>query len=241
MTNAGHPDIANPPIVEAVLDFECDVRPQISLEALEEPARSALAGLYPEVQPRYLQEVRLASGEGGFNSSLQRSLQAWMFLQPDHKQLVQVRQSGFSFNRLAPYTGLDTYLPEIRRIWGLYRGFAEPLTVRTLRLRYLNRIILPMGPDGIELDHYLAIQPTLPPDARLTLSGFLNQYTAVDMETGHQVAVVVTAQPPKGAASPYSSIMRPSRLVNGIPRNGPGWNACYNHSANSRTGFFTIR
>ena len=200
--SAAYTELARPPIREAVLDFDCDVPPSIRLEALEEPAKAAFAEHYPNVQPRYLQEVQVTSGEGAFNSSLQRSLQAWMFLQQDGKQLVQVRQSGFSFNRLAPYAGFDTYLPEIRRTWDLYRGFVSPLSVRTLRLRYLNRIILPLAGGGVELDHYLTIQPALPAGDQFTLSGFLNQYTAMDRRTGHQVAVVVTAQSPEGSNLP---------------------------------------
>lgn len=194
--STAHPELTRPPIVEFVLDFECDLPPRINLEALEEPAKRAFSEQYARVQPRYLQEVRVASGQDGeFNSSLRRSLQAWMFLQSDGKQLIQVRQSGFSFNRLAPYAGFDTYLPEIQRTWDLYRGFAVPISVRTLRLRYLNRIILPLQDGRIELGRYLTIQPTLAEDNGLTLSGFLNQYTAADKETGHQVSVAITAQP----------------------------------------------
>jgi uncharacterized protein (TIGR04255 family) len=188
--------LPKPPIVEAVVDFDCDVPPDKTLNLLEQRARAIFADRYPDVTPRYLQEVRVASDQNGkFNSSLQQSLQAWMFRQADGKQLVQVRQSGFSFNRLAVYEDFDAYLPEIHRVWSLYRELATPIEVRTLRLRYINRIFLPLDGGRVDLDAYLSSIPALPDEDRLALSGFVNQYFAADAVTGHQVAVVLAAQP----------------------------------------------
>ncbi|MDI3258948.1 TIGR04255 family protein [Aerosticca soli] len=197
MTDAW-PKLAKPPIVEAVLDFDCDVPPDKTLKLLEQPAREAFADRYSDVVPRYLQEMQVGSDQDGMlNSSLRQSLEAWMFRQADGKQLVQIRQAGFSFNRLAPYDGFETYLPEIERVWNLYRELAAPISVRTLRLRYINRILLPLVGGRVDLHVYLGSQPTLPDEARLTLSGFINQYFAVDAVTGHQVAVTFAAQPPE--------------------------------------------
>lgn len=197
------PKLAKPPIVEAVLDFDCDVPPDKTLKLLEQPARAAFADRYSDVVPRYLQEMQVASDQDGtFNSSLQQSLQAWMFRQPDGKQLVQVRQSGFSFNRLAPYEGFETYLPEIERVWDLYRELAAPISVRTLRLRFINRIHLPLDDGRVELDAFLNSIPALPDEDRLTLSGFVNQYSATDAVTRHQVAVVFSAQPAEDDKQP---------------------------------------
>jgi len=50
----------------------------------------------------------------------------------------------------------------------------------------------------VDLGVYLTSQPALPAEDRLTLSGFVNQYSATDAVTGHQVAVVLAAQPPEG-------------------------------------------
>jgi hypothetical protein len=39
--------------------------------------------------------------------------------------------------------------------------------------------------------------PRLPDEDRFTIVGFLNQYVAVDADTGHQVTTVMTAQQPE--------------------------------------------
>jgi uncharacterized protein (TIGR04255 family) len=124
------------------------------------------------------------------------AVQAFQFLHDDEKQLVQVRAQGFSFNRLAPYTSLDDYLPEIERTWGLYVKLISPVQIRVIRLRYINRILVPMAANSVDLDEFLKIGPRLPDENRLVLSGFLNQQAAVEKDTGHQLNLVLTAQPP---------------------------------------------
>lgn len=49
-----YPKLDKPPIVEAVLDFDCDVPPDKTLKPLEQPARAAFADRYPDATPRYL-------------------------------------------------------------------------------------------------------------------------------------------------------------------------------------------
>lgn len=199
-----YPKLTNPPIVEAIVDFDCDVPPNKDLKSLERASRESFQEHYPDAQPRYLQEVRVAtSRDGAFNSSLQRSLQAWMFKAPDGKQLVQVRQSGFSFNRLAPYAGFDICLPEIEAMWRQYCILADPIVLREIRLRYINRISLPT--DEVKengLDKFLAVGGAPPAKARLVRSGFLMQYQAIDPESQLRATVVLASQPPEGTQLP---------------------------------------
>lgn len=128
--------------------------------------------------------------------SERQDIRAFQFLKEDEKQLVQVRATGYSFNRLSPYTSFDDYVPEILRTWNLYREVASPIQIKTVRLRYINSIKLPFTEGRIELDEYLQAGPRLPDEDRLVVLGFLNQYAAVETETGHQVNAVLTAQRP---------------------------------------------
>jgi uncharacterized protein (TIGR04255 family) len=109
---------------------------------------------------------------------------------------------GFSFNRLAPYTSLDDYLSEIERVWRIFVSIASPVQIRVVRLRYINRILLPLTNGRVELEDYLKVGPRLPDEDHLGLAGFLNQYTVVAMDTGHQVNVVLTSQPPESDRLP---------------------------------------
>jgi hypothetical protein len=48
----------------------------------------------------------------------------------------------------------------------------------------------------VELEQYLKMN-LRPGDDKLMMTGFLNQYAAVEKETRHEVNVVVTSQPPE--------------------------------------------
>src|SRR5262245_14624718 len=104
------------PIVEEVIDIECDYPPGTPVAALEEAALEALKDRYPKFRRQFLQEHEFQTPpQGEPKHSVRQSVHALQFGADDEKQLVQIRAIGFSFNRLAPYTSLDDYLPEIER------------------------------------------------------------------------------------------------------------------------------
>ena len=111
-------------------------------------------------------------------------------------------RQGYSFNRLAPYSSLDDYLPEIERTWKLFLEIAEPVEVNVIRLRYINRIPLPLKERGIEFNNYLKLGPQIADDDKMRLRSFLNQYTAVDTESGYEATVVLTLSPQDEATLP---------------------------------------
>jgi len=196
-------NLKKPPIVEAVLDIECDLPPGQQVETLEGPARERFRDRYPKFRTQFVQELQLEAKPGELpKHSARHGIQGLQFLQADEKQLVQVRTQGFSFNRLAPYTRLDDYLPEIERAWHLYVDLASPVQIRSIRLRYINRIMLPLKGKSVDLDRYFRIGPRLPDEEALTISGFLSQQAMVETKTSNQVNLVLTAQMPEGENLP---------------------------------------
>lgn len=187
------------PIVEAVLDIDCDMPLTMDIAALEAPARAEYGEQYPKFQPQLMQEFMFEAPAEGTAKVTKSSMgiQALQFLQDDGKQLVQVRVQGYSFNRLAPYGSLDDYLPEMERTWHLFTKIAQPVKIRTVRLRYINRLLLPLEAGRIELDEYLEHGPRLPSDTGLEFTGFVHQHSAVEVGTGNQVHLVLAGQAPE--------------------------------------------
>ncbi len=197
MSTASSTQLRNPPIVEAVFDVDCDLSPGFDLAALEGPSRAQFGNQYPKFRAQFLQEHKIETiADAPPKMSTRLAVQALQFLHEDERQLVQVRAQGFSFNRLAPYTSLDDYLPEIERTWRLYFDLVSPVQIRVVRLRYINRILVPMTANTVDLDEFLKIGPRFPDEERLVLSGFLNQQAAIEKDTGNQVNLVLTAQAP---------------------------------------------
>ena len=187
--------LKNAPIVEAVVDLDCDMPPDYDLSEAAETFRKAFAGQYPGHRTHYIQEFRIErKGEETSSHSESLGVQSLHFLSSDEKQLVQARAQGFTFNRLAPYGSLDDYLPEVERTWKLFLEIAKPVEINVVRLRYINRINIPTGGKGIELDDYLRLGPRIADDEKMRLRSFLNQYSAVDVESGNEATVVLTLE-----------------------------------------------
>lgn len=162
--------LGSPPIIEAVIDIDCDMPPQADIEALDAAAKGAMADRYPIARRRMLSgNLVINVGAAPVASAALQGLQALQYLTADEKQIVQWRPNGFSFNRLAPYGSLDDYLPEIERTWRFFVASAAPVICRAVRLRYINRLLLPLRDDGrVELNEYLAVSPRPADEGRFT-------------------------------------------------------------------------
>jgi len=186
------------PIVEVVVDIDCDMPPSFLIEHVD-PASIAMHKEYPIIRKNYelTHEIKQKIGEEPVLSATQPIVQALRFLHADEKQLVQVRNSGFSFNRLAPYTSLDNYLEEIRRTWNLFANAFEPVRIKQIRLRYINRFDLPLTNGNVELSDYLTVAPSLPDENPMLLNGFVNQSLTTDKESGNSARIILASHPSK--------------------------------------------
>jgi uncharacterized protein (TIGR04255 family) len=199
-----HPlHLENAPIVESILDIDCELPPGFDFQAAEEEIRSAVRDVYPKMRHALFQEHAISQkGEAAPELSIRRGLQALQFLTADEKQIIQFRAGGFSFNRLAPYSHLHDYLPEIERTWGLYQEFVKPVLIRKIGLRTINRIPLPLYDGKVKLEDYLQTCPRLPDEGRLIFTGFLNHHMAEEPGTGNRVNIVLTTQEAEPSALP---------------------------------------
>ena len=185
------------PIVEAVVDIDCDMPVDVDVEALDAAAKATLAGSYPTARRRMLSEHQIsAAPDEPLAVTSRQGLHALQYFSADEKQLIQFRPAGFSFNRLAPYTTLDDYFAEIERTWKIFVDITKPVVSRVVRLRYINRIQLPMTDGRVEIDDYLKLAPRLADEERLTFAGFFNQHSVLEPATGNQVNIVFATQPP---------------------------------------------
>jgi len=196
-------ELPNAPIVEAILDVDCDMRPDFDFEGAVNSAADSFKPSYPVRRARHFTEHEIKQdGTTEPQVSVKGGIDAAQFFTEDEKQLVQLRRQGFSFNRLAPYTSLDDYLREMERTWTIYADVVQPLTIRAIRLRYINRIMLPLEDGQLNLDHYLQLGPRTPAGSRLALSNFMNRNSVIDHETGHQATVMLASEQPEADKLP---------------------------------------
>ncbi|MBL8898579.1 MAG: TIGR04255 family protein [Planctomycetes bacterium] len=207
------PSLLRAPIVEAVLDLDCDLPADYRLAEPQEEAKQphavidrvarALAERYPKLRLRTSRGVTISELiRSEPKVPAHRALEAVQFVQADERQLVQWRSGGFSFNRLAPYEGLDQYLGEIERTWHLFVETAAPRFVRSVRLRTINRIRVPLINGEPDLVGSFADAPELPAGGRLRRLDFFQQQHAIDPVFGIGVELVLASQASEAHAVP---------------------------------------
>lgn len=190
--------LKNPPIIEAVLDIDCDMPPDFSVQGNIDVALNLFKDRYPKSRKRVLQQQKFTQklGETVAVEPSITEVHAVQMLQGDEKQIVQVRNQGYSFNRLAPYSGLDDYLPEIERTWLIFQDAFKPVQIRRVSLRFINQIFLPFADgENLDLDLYLKNGPRLADDSRMIFADFLNQHHILEKETGNQAKIILASQP----------------------------------------------
>lgn len=187
--------LTHAPIIEAVVDIHCDLPPGTDLAQLQERAKQMFGPGYPKARRQITEQHRFRAAEDDLPEvAVRQQVSGLQFLAEDEKQLVQVRQEGYSFNRLAPYRSLDDYLPEIERSWTVFRELMRPVRIRAIGLRFINRILLPTIGGQVELNDYLRAGPRLADEATLELTGFVNQYSAFDLETENRVNIALVME-----------------------------------------------
>ncbi len=191
--------LANPPIIEAILDIDCDMPVDFRVGESIKPATEIYQDHYPQLRKKYLQQHEFEVVD---HSQLAKStnamvdLQSLLLTQDDGKQLVQVRKGGFSFNRLQPYTTLDDYLGEMERTWLLFVGAFKPIQVQRVKLRYVNRIYIPLNSDyNVDLDEYFTVGPQLIDDNALEFVSFLHHHQVMEKATRNMGKIILASQP----------------------------------------------
>lgn len=214
--------LAHAPIVEAILEVTCDFPLTTDLQRFQEVAKEQLRTVYPKARRQNVESHEFRKeGEKPAEVSVRQEVGALQFFAEDERQIIQFRREGYSFNRLAPYGSLDEYLPEIERTWEIFRKIVEPIQVRRIGLRFINRLPLPTINGRVELNEYLKLSPQLPDEKTLEFIGFVNQHSAIEKDTGNQVNITLVMQPLEGETLPIIFDIDAFRMVAMSPEDWP--------------------
>lgn len=138
----------NPPVIEAVVD--------IQIASREAPDLGAIARVMQENRDEYPKQDTLVTASVTVDPSASMATQAsqqvigFRYATAASDAITQMRVNGFGFSRLAPYPkdGWEEWAPRAKALWGKYAASVQPHAVTRLGVRYINRILVPVGEDG---------------------------------------------------------------------------------------------
>jgi uncharacterized protein (TIGR04255 family) len=190
MSSDNSVSLARSPIIEAVVDIDCDLPADVDLADMEAEVRERFSERYPGFRRIFRPNGhQLVSAGAPPQLDVRAATDAFQLLSDDEPQLVQVRRGGYSFNRFRPYKDLDDYLPEIERTWKIFVDLLSPVAIRRIGLRFINQIDLPPVEEIGDLADYLNLGSRPPEHLSLKFTSVLNEYSAVEDRTENEVKV----------------------------------------------------
>jgi uncharacterized protein (TIGR04255 family) len=154
----------NPPVVEALCELNFEPG---------QPWDGALPGLvYNEIKERFPKRrqhqmvqfgIKLQGGEPSSMPLPQPTPEIFarlQFLSEDERTLIQIAPDVLTINKLRPYSSWNELKPLIFYAIENYKRAAKPKAIRTIGLRYLNRIEIPS--DEVDIEEYLLATPRIP-------------------------------------------------------------------------------
>ncbi len=159
------------PITEALIDIQVTLPEDVTVSDLARVDIGEEIG-YPQRRNRFAVLGEIAIGDQIETAARQMHV-GYDFVSMDERQIVQVRQNGYTFSRLAPYDRWQTFREEARRLWDVYRSVAKPVSITRVAVRYINRLDLPLPMDDFK--DYLRTVPEVAPDLPQELGGYLMQ------------------------------------------------------------------
>ncbi len=159
------------PITEALLDLRVTNAHALSPVQFRQ-ALASLANEYPNQQEllKFASEVSFGATVG---TTTRQTPIGLLLASGDGKQVLQARQDGMTFSRLAPYGRWETFRDEAHRLWSLYREVTGSQELLRVAVRYINRLDLPS--QVVDLKEYLRTSPEISSALTQQMSGYFMQ------------------------------------------------------------------
>ena len=180
----------NPPIIEAVIDWRVQNRPDLTLDSLLE-VHHKLQADFPDVRVLKRGDVQLQMGES-IHESKSISTRGYGFVSEGGEQMCQFRLDGFSFHRLRPYSDWDSVFGAADALWNIYRDNVSPSSVTRIALRYINQIEVPGPP--VVMNDFFTVSPAIIPNVSGPVSSFLSRVQMLDAKTRNTATVTFASE-----------------------------------------------
>jgi len=195
MTEFTH--LSKAPITEAIIQYGVVPREGLTLDELAKLADSVLKkfkGDLRVVHPLFDMdgELLLDVATGEAIPTIHHKAQVGLKLESsvDHKAVL-LTLHGVSFHKLKPYTSWTEVFGEASQLWSHYRSATQPISIRRLGTRFINRLQLPVP---ARLSEYLSGPPLVSDE--FLVAGYLRRLNLRHQRTNLRVNMVEAVEMP---------------------------------------------
>jgi uncharacterized protein (TIGR04255 family) len=189
------PHYTKAPIVEAMVDIRARLPSDTVVKSMADLFSDQVRDFQdPSPLTRGFFEFKLEAGNRPDLLPTKVEDFGYVLKSADSRDVVQVRQNGFSFSRLPPYERWETFRDKCRRLWDVYRTVSKPEAITGISLRYLNRLDIPL-PMGDFKDYFRTV-PEVAPGLPQSLAGFFMQLQIPCADPPAMLVLTQTMVPP---------------------------------------------
>lgn len=182
------------PIVEAIFDIQVELPSSFDLTSLLKCQNKVKADYPKRKKAQQFTGEFLFGDQDKVSTSASSEQVGYVFSSEDENQMFQVKPTGFTYNRLAPYPGWDAFFAEARRLWEEYRKVARPREYKRVALRYVDRFDFPST--KMKMETYFRTYPEVSRDLPQEMHGFFFQYGTVFEKVSAKAMITQTIVPP---------------------------------------------
>jgi uncharacterized protein (TIGR04255 family) len=152
---------SNAPIIEAVIDFQVEKSDIVSDEAFQEIFNKVSHKFPIKTEMSHFQfGVEFGPNQNTTPISTPQTKIGYRLENENNSKVLQVKQQGFTFSYLPPYSNWTEFKTEAEMLWQVYVALTKPTKVIRCAVRYINRLDLSFTP--VEIEEFLNIYPYFP-------------------------------------------------------------------------------
>jgi uncharacterized protein (TIGR04255 family) len=160
----------NPPIVEALCDFQFIPSQQWDL-TIPGLIYEKVKDDFPDKKQKIGIGVRFKPTEKGLEHKIEPAPPRIQFHKKDKTAVIQVAPDILAVNQLKPYATWPKFKPMVLRALQIYKDISNPKGFKRIGLRYINKINIKAK--SVELSEYFDFYPNIPKNLPQLHQGFI--------------------------------------------------------------------
>ncbi len=147
------------PITEAVVQFRTATTPS---KKDTKKGITKLSKNYAEYTPQEQQKVAFAISQLGEPTTKTKKIIVDKLSSSDMTKQLIIRENSFVISQHAPYCGWKEFEKRILRDWKLWKNTVGFQEIKSVGMRYINRIDIPVEENLAHYENYVTVYPNLP-------------------------------------------------------------------------------
>lgn len=182
-----YPKLAKAPITEALIDIRLKLPRSFNVDNFKSIG-SQIRSEYPKEKTIYLHEAKISYQQKEQNIAASHIVNGYRYESSDGAKIVQLREDGFTFNRLKPYDNWLDIRDESLRLWNFYNDLVKPEYINRIALRYINNLNAPLPMNDFK--DYLSCPPEVPEGLPQVIRSFF--YRVIIPHSDARITAIIT-------------------------------------------------